>query len=88
MKVTPIIIAGLAVLVTAKRAQKDSSNYPIEVSLESLEGSVVKVKISNLGPNEVNLFSRASILDPNPVHKLNLSSTNGMVGQLELDRSA
>jgi hypothetical protein len=78
MKLSLIATASLAAFVVAKKKEKDS-NYPIEVSLEAQEGSVVKVKISNLGPNEVNLFSRASILDPNPVRKLNLSSINGKI---------
>ena len=76
MKLSLIFITGIAALVAAKKKQKDS-NYPIEISLEAQEGSVVRVKISNLGPNDVNLFNRASILDPNPVRKLNVTTTNG-----------
>jgi hypothetical protein len=79
MKVSPFIIVGLASLVEA--GKKRDGNYPIEVSLKAQEGSVVRVKISNQGGYDINLFSRATILDPNPVHKLNLTTVNGKLSR-------
>jgi hypothetical protein len=77
MKATTFMFAVFAVVVAHKK-KVDWTNYPVEVSIEAMEGSVVKVKIENLGPHQVNMFSRASLLDPNPVRKLNVTLPNGM----------
>jgi hypothetical protein len=75
MKLPSLLIPTLAVLTVAKKSKE--TNYPLEVTLKPLEGSVVNVTIANKGGKDINLFSRATILDPNPVRKLNVTSTTG-----------
>jgi deuterolysin len=75
MKLPSFIVPTLAVLTVAKKLKETS--YPVEVSLKAVEGSVVNVTIANKGGKDINLFSRATILDPNPVRKLNLTSPTG-----------
>lgn len=76
MKCCALIIASLSVLVTSKSHEKPTE-WPLEVSIESQEGSLVNLRIDNHGGSDVHLFSRASILDPNPIRKLNLTTLEG-----------
>jgi hypothetical protein len=78
MKLLVAVTLSLFSLVTSRSHEKHTE-WPISVILESHEGSVVKVKVKNEGGMDVNLFSRGNVLDSNPVHKLNLISTSGMV---------
>jgi hypothetical protein len=78
MKLSAVFVASLISLVTC-RSHKKHTEWPIAVTLDSYEGSIVKVKVKNEGGMDVNLFSRGNVLDSNPVHKLNLISTTGRV---------
>jgi hypothetical protein len=54
-----------------------SNGSPIEVTLAAKGGSLVEVQITNIGGSDVNLFQRATILDPNPNRKVNISALQG-----------
>lgn len=78
----PLLLAALATGVLTKKSKPKEPevidpNYPIKVELKSKKGSVIKIKVTNKGKDEINLFKRASILDPNPIRKLNLTSNDG-----------
>jgi hypothetical protein len=76
MKRLAILLLGLSVLVTSIKHEKPTQ-WPLEISIASQEGSVVNLRIQNLGGQDVHLFSRASILDPNPIRKVNLTTLDG-----------
>jgi hypothetical protein len=59
---------------------------PVDVKLIQNEGSsVVTVRFTNRGGDDVNFFKRANILDPNPIQKVNVTSQSGQSLQ-ELER--
>jgi hypothetical protein len=78
MKLSIVGAVSLISLVTCRSHEKHTE-WPISVTLDSHEGSIIKVKVKNEGGMDVNLFSRGNVLDSNPVHKLNLISTSGMI---------
>jgi hypothetical protein len=65
----------------------------VDVKLTVLSGSEVKVSVKNLGKKQISLFQRGTLLgmqtqnqpftfayiipDPNPVHKLDITSPDG-----------
>ena len=70
-----------------KQPEVIDENYPIRVELKSKKGSQVTVKVTNSGKDEINFYKRASVLDPNPVHKLDLITADGMRSVLRNDET-
>jgi hypothetical protein len=57
-----------------------SNGSPVEVTLAAMGGSLVEVQITNIGGSDLNLFQRATILDPNPNRKVDISTSGGKCG--------
>jgi hypothetical protein len=76
----PLLLIALAAGSLSKKSTTEDStdNYPVAVELKQKKGSLITVKLTNRGKEEINFFTRATILDPNPVHKVNITSTDGM----------
>ena len=74
----PLLVSALAVGATAKKDKKPNENHiPFDVKIVHTEGTQVTVTLTNKWKSDVNLFKRMSILDPNPVEKVNITSANG-----------
>jgi hypothetical protein len=73
-----LVSAGFAAFALAT----DIISPPVEVKLIQNEGSVVTVRFTNKGGDDVNFFKRANILDPNPIQKVNVTSQSGQSAQL------
>jgi hypothetical protein len=77
-----LVIVPAAVVTSKKKRQADKSAYPLDVTLKAVENesdTEVLVTIVNNGNEDLNLFARGSLLDPNPVlHKFNMIAQDGM----------
>jgi hypothetical protein len=76
----PLLASVLALGAVAKKNKKPNENHiPVDVKIAHTEGTQITVTITNKWKKDVNLFKRMSILDPNPVEKLNITGPNGML---------
>jgi hypothetical protein len=73
-----LVIVPAAVVTSKKRHNAERNDaYQLDVSLKAGDNSEVLVQIANNGNQNVNLFARGTILDPNPIlHKINIISAN------------
>jgi hypothetical protein len=67
------VLASLAATALSKAIRGPN----IEVKLTATEGSIVTVRFTNKGHDEVNFFRRATILDPVPIKKVNVTAKSG-----------
>jgi hypothetical protein len=57
---------------------KPNATYvPIHVKITKTDGPVLAVTVTNRHFEELNLFKRMTILDPNPVQKVEIRALNG-----------
>jgi len=73
-----ILLLAAALQVDARKPKKPDQNHiPFVVDLVPTGGTEIIVSITNKYTKDVNVFKRMSILDPNPVQKVNVT-VNGL----------
>lgn len=75
-----VVLLAVAALASFASAHTQKDDNVVRVSLAVVSGSVVKVTVKNTDRRrKIDFFQRGTILDENPVHKLNVSSEKGML---------
>jgi len=75
---TLLAVTGLAIVASAKPTKKkEPPQAQVEVKITPQSGSVVKVSVKNIGKDKFDFFQRGTLLDENPVHKLQILSSSG-----------
>lgn len=78
MRVSAALVASvLAVTVAAGKKKNNENHIPVDVRVANIEGTEITVTLTNRWKKDVNLFKRMSILDPNPIKKVNITTENG-----------
>lgn len=72
-----LAVTSLAIVVSAKPTKKSEPSAQIEVTLTPKSGSIVTISVKNVGKKKLDFFQRGSLLDENPVHKLQVQSSSG-----------
>lgn len=74
---TFLVVTSLAIVGSAKPTKKPEPPARVEVTLTPQSGSVVKVSVKNASKQKLDFFQRGSLLDDNPVHKLQVRAASG-----------
>lgn len=74
---TFLAVTGLAIVGSAKPTKKLEPPAQVEVTLTPQSGSIVQVSVKNVSKKKFDFFQRGSLLDENPVHKLQVQSSSG-----------
>ncbi|TLD34786.1 neutral protease 2 [Venturia nashicola] len=78
MRVFKILtVTSLAIVGSAKPTKKPDPPAQVEVTLTPQSGSLVQVSIKNVSKKKYDFFQRGSLLDENPIHKLQVRSSSG-----------
>jgi hypothetical protein len=68
-----LAVAGLAAFASANK-KKDEV---VRVSIAAESGSMVKITVKNISRRKIDFFQRGTVMDDNPVHKLEVTSAYG-----------
>ncbi|KAF2401259.1 hypothetical protein EJ06DRAFT_384120 [Trichodelitschia bisporula] len=74
MRLLLLLAASLVGLACAKPVKDDGPEKILDLRLEALEGSLLRGTLVNKGKKDIRLFTRSTILDPNPVRKVSILS--------------
>lgn len=74
MKVTVSALAALVATASSTAIDLQKRDTPLSVSLTQVEGSKVKVALTNNDKTNYNLFFKGTFLDKAPVEKLYVTS--------------
>jgi len=75
-----LAFAGFAALASAhSKSKKDVARNAkvVDVKVTAESGTVVKITVKNISKRKIDFFQRGTVLDDNPVHKLEVRSAFG-----------
>ncbi|KAE9985677.1 hypothetical protein EG328_007091 [Venturia inaequalis] len=74
---TFLAVTSLTIVGSATPAKRLDPPAQVEVTLTPQSGSLLKVSVRNVSKQKLDFFQRGSLLDENPIHKLQVRSASG-----------